>query len=121
MEVYWNRKAEPFIFVESNGNGRAVFITPTCHVKTLKLDKFSRYENFDEDDGISKNLIGPRQIERYREEESNRIDLEEIQKRSKRLQKFEALPIEERIRFVQEKLTTEGWKRFLDEMESVSE
>jgi hypothetical protein len=97
MIVYKNRKSgRGFILVESNGEGRAFFVTPQAQVKPLELRLFSAVEEDSEQQLLAMGLITEEQRERHRATMNARMDLEEKRKRARFQRGFEKMTLKEK-------------------------
>lgn len=114
MRVYQNRYGQRFIYIEPNGNDKAIFVTPEGKVKSIELGLLFCPEDRDEGYFFSQGLINVPQIEKYREEISWRTDFEEREKSAKRWHKFEAMTDKQKVDFITKNLPPSALKKLCD-------
>lgn len=73
MKIYKNKASgKYFIFINNSGQDEALFVTPSCEIKSINKGLLSERLREDESDFISKNLISKEQVERYTQYEKDR-------------------------------------------------
>ena len=117
MKVCQNRATkEYFIYIERNGNGKGIFVTPKCEVKSLKSDLFFSPEEGGEDYFLSRGLVTENQIEKYREEISWRKNFDKKQESAERWRKFEAMTNKEKVHLITTKLSPIALEMLAEEL-----
>lgn len=120
MIVYKNMKSgKGFILVESDGEGRAFFVTPQAQVKSLELRLFSAVEEDSEQRLLAMGLITEEQQERHRATMNARMGLEEKRKRARFQRGFEKMTLKEKAACIN-KLPSDIRTKLIKAMEAVS-
>lgn len=66
MKTYKNKvSGKYFIFINNSGQDEALFVTPSCEIKSINKGLLSEAEEGDENYFISQKLISKEQVERY--------------------------------------------------------